>query len=253
MKDIIDKPSILLSPWLWRLLTLLFISILIISIFTGTFFQNPLRNIITTLILLYIIRKETSRMTFFIHKYLTAKIYSFGTQITFFEKGKYIAEYNTVHQSLFFDNENMYSFSEFDPEWVKDRFFPRGSAYISYIVDNKSIVFTDEGPDSIIYYSFNGETTYIKKDELEIVAHSERRFEGNSEIIICNKREYRVVRTNKFLSGVAKLYEHDHLIATITTGLFRQKSIFRNDMPLKERVFISLLVYMNITPIPERN
>ena len=112
------------------------------------------------------------------------------------------------------------------------------------VVDFHHEVVANEASADKMIYSNGGETTYYKEGELEIVAHSETPLDGSSGIIVCNKKNYKVIRSKTRLGfSVAEIYDDDHSIAIIKSNLFGtgKKSIFKNDLPLSDRVFITHL------------
>lgn len=239
-----------LPAWAVKVIVLLFIALPLFSIFTGTFFERPV-NFIILPIIFYFVRKKTATIAFIKHDYLTAKIRSFGSLIIFFENGEYIADFDGGPCVLWFHNGKQYSYDEWSArKCVKERVFQEATE-INCIADYHYTVVPDEHSASMTFYGFNGETVYYKEGELEVVARSERACFSGLEVIVCNKRAYRVVRTKKLFAWVAKLYEDDQPIATVTTRLFSLKAVFNNDLPLKERVFITLLVWLNWSPMPK--
>jgi hypothetical protein len=143
---------------------------------------------------------------------------------------------------LTFANEKTYSLSLWTPDWVENLVFPKGSAKIACILDYHYKVVANEESADMIHFAHSGETTYYKEGELEVVAHSETPLDSNSGVIVCNKKKYKVIRTkNRLGFSVVELYQNDLSIALIKSKLFSMKSIFKNDLPLSDRVFITLL------------
>jgi len=160
----------------------------------------------------------------------------------FFEDEQFVASYDGGPCNLFFDNGKEYSFSLWNPELVENLVFPKGSAKIACILDFHFEVVDNEESADMIRWSHSGVETYYKEGELEVVAHSETRLDINSEVIVCNKKKYKVIRTKSRLGdSLVQLYENDYYIASIKMKLFSTDSIFKNDLPLSDRVFINLL------------
>ena len=161
----------------------------------------------------------------------------------YFEDGQYVASYDGGPCNLVFANGKTYSFSIWTPEWVENLVFPKGSANIACIIDYHYKVVSNEASADMICYDSSGEPTYYKEGELEVVAHSETPFDSNSGVIVCNKKKYKVIRKSSLNFFSAELYENDHSIASIKSKLFSTESIFKNDLPLSDRVFITILSF----------
>lgn len=162
----------------------------------------------------------------------------------YFEDRQYVASYDGGPCTLIFANGKEFSVSFWTPDWVEKPVLPKGSAKIACIVDYHYEVVANEASADKIIYSNGGETTYYKEGELEVVAHSETPLDGSSGIIVCNKKNYKVIRSKTRLGfSVAEIYDDDHSIAIIKSNLFGtgKKSIFKNDLPLSDRVFITHL------------
>ncbi len=169
----------------------------------------------------------------------------FSARSDYFDNGQYVATYDGGPCSLIFADGKEYSFSLWTEEWVKDRILPKGTAHIACIIDyNYEIVFDEASADRIDYDNRGG-VTYYKEGGVTIVAHSETPIDDNSRWwIICNKKVYKILYSKRFFSYEAKLYEDDNLIGSIspTQPFFSTtRSRFVKEMPLSERVFITLL------------
>jgi hypothetical protein len=162
----------------------------------------------------------------------------------YFEDGQFVASFDGGPGTLIFANGKEFSFSLWSPEWVEKPVLPKGSAKIACIVDFHHEVVANEASADKIIYSNGSETTYYKEGELEVVAHSETPLDGSSGIIVCNKNNYKVIRSKTRLGfSVSEIYDDDHSIAIIKDKLVGAKSIFKNDLPLSDRVFITHLSF----------
>ena len=155
----------------------------------------------------------------------------------YFEDEQYVASYDGGSSNLVFANGKEYSISFGSRELVENLVFPKGSANIACIIDYHWEVVTNEALADKTRWTYSGETIYYKIGELEVVAHSETPLNSNSGVIVCNKKKCKVIR--KFFS--AELYENDHSIASIKSEIFSEESIFKIDLPLSDRVFITVL------------
>jgi hypothetical protein len=162
----------------------------------------------------------------------------------FFERGIPVASYDGGPCNLTFADGKTYLFTLQSPGWVKNLVYPVGEAKIASVVDFHYAVVDDEALASEIHTSFSGVTTYYKEGNPEVVAHSETPLDNAPELILCNGKEYKVLRNKgRFGSSVVELYEKDNCVALIKTKLFRTKSTFKKNLTLPDRVFITLLAF----------
>jgi hypothetical protein len=162
----------------------------------------------------------------------------------FFERGIPVASYDGGPCDLTFTNGKTYSFSLWTPNWVENLVYHKGTAKIACIADLHYAVVSNEASADKILMSFNGETTYYKEGKLEVVAHSETPVDSRPELIVCKKKQYKVIRNKgRFGSSFVELYEEDLSVALINTRLFRTKATFTEDLPVLDRVFITLLAF----------
>jgi hypothetical protein len=162
----------------------------------------------------------------------------------FFERGIPVASYDGGPCDLIFTNGKTYQFSLWSSDWVKNLVYPKGTAKIACIADAHYAVVGNEASADMFQTSFSGETTYYKEGKLEVVAHSETPVDSRPELIVCKKKEYKVIRNKgRFGSNVVELYEEDLRVALISSRLFRTKATFTEDLPLLDRVFITLLAF----------
>lgn len=155
-----------------------------------------------------------------------------------------MASYDGGPCDLSFTDGKTYKLFLCSTEWVENLVYPKGSAKIACIADIHYAVVGDKASADMTHISFSGETTFYKEGKLEVVAHSETSLDSEPELIICNKKEYKVVRNKgHFGSSVVELYEKDYCVALIKTKLFRTKSTFKENLPLLDRVFITLLAF----------
>jgi hypothetical protein len=166
----------------------------------------------------------------------------FSARIKFFEDRQYVALFDGGPCGLVFTNGKEYSFSTWMPGWIENPVFPKGSANIACIADYHYQIVSDEALADMTHFAPSGEITYYKAGELEIVAHSETPFNSQSEwVIVCNKKQYKVVHTRKRFGYRAELYQDNQSVASINQTLFWATTNFKKTLPLSERVFITLL------------
>ncbi len=162
----------------------------------------------------------------------------------FFERGIPVAIYDGGPCDLTFPDGKTCLFSLLSSGWVENPVYPKGVAKIACIADLHYAVVDNKASASRIRTSPSGEKIYFKEGKLEVVAHSETPLDDRPELIICNKKEYKVLRNKgHFGSSVVELYEKDYCVALIKTKLFRTKSTFKENLPLLDRVFITLLAF----------
>ena len=163
----------------------------------------------------------------------------------YFDDGQYVATYDGGPCTLLFANGKEYEFSLWSEELIENRIYPEGEANIACIIDFNYETVSDRASADRIDHDGRGEVTYYKEGKTTIVAHAETPIDSNSKwVIVCNKKKYDVIYSTKYWSTLAQISENGKLIGSnSTTGLFfsQTRSRFIKDIPLSERVFISLL------------
>lgn len=160
----------------------------------------------------------------------------------FLDEGKCVAIFDAGPQDLIFNDGTQYSLYKGDSAEPAASVYPTGSAQIQCIIDWRYEIVADKSSADLTR-GFKDLETYYKSAGKEVVAHSETPMNGtNDAIIVCSRRQYKVNCSKKLVVfRAAKLYEANHSVASINSGLFGTRAFFDNYIALSERVFITLL------------
>ena len=184
---------------------------------------------------------------------LRFKTRRFNLCTDYYENGQGVATYDPGPGYFYFSDGKEFNFSRWNEDLVEDRIYPKGKAKIACIIDwNYESISDEESADRIIDDG-HGVITYYREGEPTVVAYSETPVDQNSHCIIgCSGIRYdctfernsywRLART-----ALAKISDNGHLVGQVSEFdsifYFRGKSHFLIDLPLTERVFITLLAY----------